>query len=28
LFGEIPGALFVLGALLILSGIVSVTLKE
>jgi len=28
LFGEIPGALFVLGAFLVLSGIVSVTLKE
>jgi len=28
LFDEIPGALFVLGALLVLSGIVSVTLKE
>jgi len=28
LFGEIPGALFLLGAFLVLSGIVSVTLKE
>ena len=28
LFGEVPGALFVLGAFLVLSGIVSVTLKE
>jgi len=28
LFGEIPGALFILGAFLVLSGIVSVTLKE
>jgi len=28
LFGEVPGALFILGTFLVLSGIVSVTLKE